>query len=98
MKTESLDRLLKEIVEKTDCVGNGLVVYRDGECVYERAEGMALLEEGRAMTVDTLFRIYSVTKVVTAVAGLKLYENGYFTLNTPVGEILPDFMQAYIME
>ena len=98
MKTESLDRLLKEIVEKTDCVGNGLVVYRDGECVYERAEGMALLEEGRAMTVDTLFRIYSVTKVVTAVAGLQLYENGYFTLNTPVGEILPDFKDMVVCE
>ncbi len=98
MKTESLDRLLKEIVEKTDCAGNGLVVYRDGECIYERAEGMALLEENRAMTVDTLFRIYSVTKVVTVVAALQLYEQGLFTLDTPVSEFLPSFRDMVVCD
>ena len=98
MKKENLDSVLKEIVEKTNCPGNGLVVYRDGECIYEKAEGLSVIEENRPMTTDTLFRIYSVTKVVTAVAGLQLFEKGLFTLNTPVGDILPEFRDMVVCE
>ena len=98
MNAKNLDHVLKRIIDKGDCAGNGLVVYKDGACVYENAAGLSLIEEDRPMEVGTLFRIYSVTKVVTVVAALQLYEQGLFTLDTPVAEFLPAFRDMVVCD
>jgi CubicO group peptidase (beta-lactamase class C family) len=48
-------------------------------------------ETGAPIEVDTLFRMYSMTKPVTAVAAMICYEEGLFDLSDPVSELIPSF-------
>src|SRR5260221_5565033 len=52
---------------------------------------MADREAGRPVSKDSIFRIFSMTKAVTAVAVMSLYEEGRFTLTDPVARYLPEF-------
>jgi CubicO group peptidase (beta-lactamase class C family) len=52
---------------------------------------MADKESGRPMQKDAIFRIYSMTKAVTGVAVMMLYEDGRFSLSDPVSRYLPEF-------
>ena len=49
---------------------------------------------------DTIFRIYSMTKPITSIAVMMLYEEGHFQLGTPVSELIPAFkdMQVYTLK
>ena len=48
-------------------------------------------ERGKPMADDTIFRIYSMTKPITSVALMTLYEQGYFQLNDPVHRVIPEW-------
>ncbi len=74
----------------------GMIV-RHGKVVYKKAFGKANLETGEAMRTDHLFRMASMSKIITAVAGLKLYERGLFTMDTPLEEILPEFANMQVL-
>ncbi len=50
------------------------------------------------MRADTLFRIYSMTKPLTSVAMMLLYEQGYFQLDTPVSEFIPEFKNLEVFD
>jgi len=66
-------------------------VCRHGEMAYLEATGLADLEAGRPIEDDAILRIYSMSKPVTAVALLMLYEEGLFQLDDPLGRYLPAF-------
>lgn len=87
---ERMTPLLKRIVEKGP-PGAACKVVRRGEVLYEENIGLADVESKRAIAPDTLYRIYSMTKVVTCVAALKLYEKGLYLLDDPIGEYMPAF-------
>lgn len=74
-----LQPLLKRFVEKGPA-GCALAVHRQGEKIFEDFVGVADLETGKPITADTIYRIYSMTKVVTCTAALMLYERGAFLL------------------
>src|SRR5262245_23945618 len=93
----SMDRLArigawasKEIAQNRLAVGIGLIA-RGGKMAYFETYGMADKEAGRPMTKDTIFRIFSMTKAVTGVAVMMLYEEGKFALTDPVSRYLPEF-------
>ncbi len=66
-------------------------VARRGQVAYQHTTGMADREAGRAMAPDTIVRIYSMTKPLTSVATMMLYEQGHFLLDDPVCRFLPAF-------
>lgn len=66
-------------------------VARGGEVVYSDVCGMADVEAARPATDDTIFRIYSMTKPITSVVLMALYEEGEFLLEDPIENFLPDF-------
>lgn len=74
----------------------GMIV-RHGKVVYKKAFGKANVETNESMRTDHLFRMASMTKIVTAVAALKLYERGLFTMETPLEKILPEFKDMQIL-
>ncbi len=88
-----LDRLTNfmdaRVAEGAMVGGMGLIA-RDGKIVYQQTYGMADREAGRAMNEDAIFRIYSMTKPITGVALMMLFEEGKFKLNDPVGKYLPE--------
>ena len=73
------------------------VVARHGKIVHFETVGMGDIENNRPVEPDTIFRIYSMTKPVTSVAVMMLYEEGRFQLNTPVSRFIPEFanMKVY---
>ena len=77
--------------------GYVLLVARDGKLVHSSTIGMRDREHGLPMTLETRFRLASMTKPITAVAVLMLYEEGRFQLDDPVSRYLPEFgaMRVY---
>ena len=92
----SADRLAKvtEFVEREiaegNLVGTVTLVARHGQVVHFEATGRNGLEDERAMETDALFRIFSMTKPITTVAAMMLYEEGAFQLGDPVAKYLPE--------
>jgi CubicO group peptidase (beta-lactamase class C family) len=87
---ERLTPLLKSFMEKGPA-GCACTVMHRGEVIYQEALGYADLEKKQTINLDTIYRIYSMTKVVTCVAALMLYEKGLYLLNDPLGDYLPEF-------
>jgi CubicO group peptidase (beta-lactamase class C family) len=93
MSTERLARLTEHMnraVEDGVMVGGLGVIARNGRVVYRETYGLADREAGEPMTDDAIFRIYSMSKPITSVAVMMLYEEGRFFLNDPVALYLPE--------
>lgn len=86
-----ISALLQRYVEKQTVAGIVATVARRGQTVYLEKFGYADREAGVPMAYDTIFRIASMTKPITAVATMMLYEEGWFDLNTFVHEFIPAF-------
>lgn len=67
------------------------LVARRGQIAYLQSFGLAERETGRSMTDDAIFRIYSMTKPITMVAVLTLFERGMLRLTDPVSRFIPEF-------
>lgn len=76
----------------------GAVTYlaRHGQPVFFQAQGLARVEEKEAMRPDTLFRLASMSKAVTTVAAMLLYEEGHFLLRDPIHKWLPAFANVQV--
>jgi len=88
LKTETTNKVIPGSI--------GMIV-RNGKVVYKKAFGKANIEKNESMRTDHLFRMASMTKIVTAVAALKLYERGLFTMETPLEQILPEFKEMQVL-
>lgn len=95
-KFNKLDQLLESFITNGP-PGCALQVNHKGKKIYENYLGFADLEEKKPIQEDTIYRIYSMSKVVTCVAALKLYEKGLFLLNDPLEIYLPEFKDAQVM-
>jgi uncharacterized protein YbbC (DUF1343 family)/CubicO group peptidase (beta-lactamase class C family) len=91
----SLDAIVEDAIQDAEVPGAVLLVWHDGQVVYRKAFGNRSLEPRReAMTVDTVFDIASLTKVVaTTVALMQLVQKGDIRVNEPVAKYLPEFAQ-----
>jgi CubicO group peptidase (beta-lactamase class C family) len=85
----SLDAALQGEVDAGRKAGLVALVARRGQVVHLKAYGMAERESGTKMTTEHLFRLYSMTKPVTSVALLMLYEEGKFQLSDPLDKHIP---------
>lgn len=83
--------LLRQLVAEQKIAGAVAAVARKGQIAYLEAVGLQDLETQAPMTPRTLFRIYSMTKPVTAVAVMMLHDEGRFRLDEPVAKYLPEF-------
>lgn len=76
--------------------GNSISVCLNNKEVFSYQSGYENIENKVKMTADKMFNIYSCTKVSTAVAAMQLYEKGYFLLDDPIYEFLPEFKDMYV--
>lgn len=93
-----LDRLtpvLEDFVKKGP-VGCAVKVQRRGETLYEQCVGYADAETKKPIAPDTIYRIYSMSKVITCTAALMLYERGLYALNDELSEYLPEFKNPQV--
>ncbi len=75
-----------------------VAVARRGKVVYQKAFGVANRETREPMRVDSIFRLYSMTKPVASVALLTLYEQGKFRLTDPLDRYLPQFADVKVYQ
>ncbi len=93
MSTERLQRLdehFHRMVDEGKIAGVVTWIARRGEVVHEDAYGFADIAAKRPMTKDSYFYVYSMTKPITSVALLMLYEEGRFQLTDPIARYLPE--------
>ncbi len=101
MSHDRLDRIgaaMHRYVDDGRIAGMVVLVARHGKIVYENAVGKQDVANNTVMARDTLFRIYSMTKPITAVAAMMLYEEGSFQLTDPVSTYLPEFKDLKVLE
>ncbi len=88
----AIDRFLAERYVATGRLpGTLLLVARGGEVALCSVNGHADLAQGRRLEADTIFRIYSMTKPITSVALMMLFEEGAFALDDPVARHIPEW-------
>jgi Beta-lactamase class C and other penicillin binding proteins len=91
-----LDRVIQEHVDTQRIAGAVMYIVRDGETVKLQTYGQQDLEAGKPMAKDAIFRIASMSKAVTTVAALMLYEEGKFMLREPLENHLPAFKNSMV--
>ena len=84
-----LEEVVQGYVDDQAIAGAVTLIARKGGQAHVRGYGMADRASGTPMQPDTIFRIASMTKPMTSVAVMMLYEEGRFTLDDPVGQYLP---------
>jgi CubicO group peptidase (beta-lactamase class C family) len=91
-----IDRHFASYVDDGRLPGYQLVISRHGRIAHLTSYGSADIEAGRAVETDTLWRIYSMTKPITSVAAMMLYEQGAFELTDPISRWLPEFAASRV--
>jgi CubicO group peptidase (beta-lactamase class C family) len=95
MSKAAFDRLENHIkrryLEAGRFAGTQLLVYRRGKVVHSSVQGFADVERKTPMKDDTIFRIYSMTKPITSVAFMMLFEEGRVALDEPVHKYIPEW-------
>ena len=87
---------LKRYVDEKKLPFAHVAVLRKGQLAYNNFYGVRDIEEGSPVVEDGIYRIYSMTKLVTTVAALVLYEKGAFQLDDPVDKFVNEFRDARV--
>jgi CubicO group peptidase (beta-lactamase class C family) len=91
-----IDSLLQRYVDEGKLAGWQVLVTRRGQVAHLAKSGIADLEAGRPVADDTIWRIYSMTKPITSVAAMSLYEEAAFALTDPISRWLPEFADVRV--
>lgn len=97
-KLNLINDLAASYVNKGHMAGTVTLVARHDRVVHFECQGKLNLETGQDMREDTIFRIYSMSKPVTALATMILYERGLLDLDQPVSDFIPSIknMEVYV--
>jgi CubicO group peptidase (beta-lactamase class C family) len=96
-RLERISAVVQRDIEDKRIAGAVTLVMRHGKIAWFKAQGMSDREAGKPMPVDAMFRICSMTKPITSVAVMMLYEDGKFLLDDPVSKYLPEFKNPKVL-
>lgn len=94
----ALDAAMASAVDDGHVKGISTLLVRDGEVIHYFTHGIRRAEDQAPVTEDTIFRIYSMSKPLTGVALMTLYEDGAFSLDDPVTKFVPEFAGLKVLE
>jgi len=100
LSSERLERIgtaVQHSIDDKRIAGAVTLVVRHGKVAWFKSQGMMDREAGKAMRPDAMFRICSMTKPITSVAVMILYEEGRFLLDDPVSKYLPEFKNPKVL-
>jgi len=100
LSSDRLERIATVVQRNIDdkrIAGAVTLVVRHGKVAWFKAQGMADREAAKQMPTDEMFRICSMTKPITSVAVMMLYEEGKFLLDDPVSKYLPEFKNPKVL-
>ena len=94
---QQLDAAMQEAVANQDVAGMVWLLAKDGKVATFKHAGMARINDDTEMTQDSLFRIYSMSKPVTGVALMQLWEQGLWEFDDPISKYVPEFANLQVM-
>jgi CubicO group peptidase (beta-lactamase class C family) len=100
LSSERLERInstIQRAVDDKRVAGAVTLIVRHGKVAWFKGTGMIDRETSKPMPTDALFRICSMTKPITTVAAMMLYEEGKFLLDDPVSKYLPEFKNPKVL-
>ena len=95
---EGLTEIAQGYVDRKQLAGVHTLVARDGLIVYNKPIGKRGQNLDEPLAEDDLYRIYSMSKPITAVAAMQLYEKGLFALDDPVSKFIPEFKDLKVWQ
>jgi CubicO group peptidase (beta-lactamase class C family) len=97
VRLERINTHFNKYVADNKLSGWQATVSRGGELVWKGSGGHRNREEGLEVSDDTIWRIYSMTKPITSVAVMMMYEEGLFDLNDPAGKWIDSLKQSHVL-
>lgn len=91
----NIDKLINQYVDEKKMAGAVVLIARHGKIAYFKATGLA--DTGKPMQKDSIMRIMSMSKPITSVATMLLYEQGKFLLSDPVSKYIPEFKNQKVL-
>src|SRR6267378_6213185 len=93
-----IDQVLRQKSDAKEIPGVVAIAANSQEVIYQGAYGKRDLSKDDAMTTDSVFWIASMSKAITAAAGMQLVEQGKLSLDEPIGKVLPDLAAPQVLE
>ena len=90
-RLKRIDTWMQRYVDERKFPGSSVLVARHGEIAHLATAGFRSIKNGLPYELDTIVRIYSMTKPITSVAVMMLAEQGHFNLDAPISRFLPEF-------
>lgn len=97
-RLERISEVSKSYLADKKVAGIATMVSRNGKIIYAKAFGERGVDDSKSLKIDDLFRIYSMTKPIVAVAAMQLYEKGMFHLSDPISKFLPELAELSVMD
>jgi CubicO group peptidase (beta-lactamase class C family) len=100
LSSERLERIgtkVQQTIDDKRIAGAVTLVARHGKVVYFKSQGALDREANKSMRNDAIFRICSMTKPITSLAVMMLYEEGRFLLEDPISKYLPEFQNPKVL-
>jgi CubicO group peptidase (beta-lactamase class C family) len=97
-RLKRIDSHFARYVDDGRLAGWHIVVTRRGHVAYSSTYGQADIEAGRPVADDTVWRIYSMSKPITSVAAMMLWEEGHFELTDEISKWLPEFANPRVYD
>lgn len=97
-KIAALEARMLQFVADGDTKGIATLLIKDGKVISHTQAGVRHILDGAPITDDTIYRIYSMTKPITGVALMMLYEQGKFSLDDPVSKYIPEFTKLEVVK
>jgi CubicO group peptidase (beta-lactamase class C family) len=96
-RLQRIDGMVAKSIAEKQIAGAVTLVMRHGKVVWLKPQGFLDREAGKPMVDDALFRICSMTKPITTVAVMMLYEEGRFQLEDPISKFIPEFKNPKVL-
>ncbi len=96
-RLKNIDRWMHRYVSEEKFAGSSVLVARNGEIAHLSSCGKRSLADDLPFEIDTLVRIYSMTKPMTSLAVMMLHEQGSFNLDAPIDDYLPEFSDCHAL-
>jgi len=97
-RLDRIDKMIQACVDRGEVPGAVAILIKDGKIGYHKAFGWADIDSRKPVEKRSLFRIASMSKLITTVSALQFFERGHFDLNTPLGDILPEFANQEVFK
>lgn len=95
---EELEQRMRLFVEDKELTGFQSMIIKDGKVIHYDKYGYDNVEEGKPIQDNSIFRIASITKCIVAAGVMKLYDKGYFKLEDPIGQYIPEYKNPMVLQ